>query len=100
MMGEQLSEVIKTRNGEYPLGTLVLCKAGWVSHYISNGEGLSPISFDIGSTSISHTLGALGMPGYLIKTFLNFFLFYLIFELIIELLLILDWKNVIQNQGK
>lgn len=63
MMGEQLSEVIKTRNGQYPLGTLVLCKAGWVSHYISNGEGLSPISFDIGSTPISHTLGALGMPG-------------------------------------
>lgn len=63
MMGEQLSEVIKTRNGQYPLGTLVLSKAGWVSHYISTGEGLTPISFDIGSTPLSHTLGALGMPG-------------------------------------
>ena len=63
MIGEQLSEVIKTRNGQFPLGTLVLSKAGWTNHYISTGEDLSPISFDIGSTPISHTLGALGMPG-------------------------------------
>jgi len=63
MIGEQLSEVIKTRNGKYPLGTLVLSKAGWISHYISTGENLSPISFDIGSTPLSYTLGTLGMPG-------------------------------------
>ena len=63
MIGEQLSRVIKTRNGQFPLETLVLSKAGWTSHYISNGQDLSPISFDIGSTSLSHTLGALGMPG-------------------------------------
>jgi len=35
MFGEQLSRVIKTRNGEFPLGTLVLSHAGWISHYIS-----------------------------------------------------------------
>lgn len=63
MFGEQVSRVIKTRNGEYPLGTVVLSKAGWRSHYISNGEGLEPVSFDLGSTSLSHCLGALGMPG-------------------------------------
>ena len=41
MFGEQLSRVIKTKNGAYPVGTLVLSKAGWQSHYISNGaEGL------------------------------------------------------------
>jgi NADPH-dependent curcumin reductase CurA len=56
--------VIKTRNGKYPLGTLVLAMAGWRSHFISNGEGLSPISFDIGTTPLSYTLGILGMPGY------------------------------------
>ena len=39
MFGGQLSRVIKTKNGEYPLGTLVLSNAGWRSHYISNGEG-------------------------------------------------------------
>jgi len=64
MFGEQLSRVIKTRNGKYPLGTLVLANAGWQSHYISpNGVGLEPISFDLGATSPSYCVGALGMPG-------------------------------------
>lgn len=63
MAGEQLSEVIKTRNGLFPVGTLVLSKAGWQSHYISQGEGTQPISFDLGATPISYTLGTLGMPG-------------------------------------
>lgn len=63
MAGEHLAEVIKTRNGEFPLGTLVLSKAGWQSHYISKGEGTSPLIFDLGSTRLSYTLGILGMPG-------------------------------------
>ena len=64
MIGEQVSRVIKSRNGEYPVGTIVLSKAGWRSHYISpNGIGLEPISFDLGSTPLSHCLGTLGMPG-------------------------------------
>jgi NADPH-dependent curcumin reductase CurA len=50
--------------GKFPLGTLVLSKVGWVSHYVSTGENLSPISFDIGSTPLSYTLGTLGMPGF------------------------------------
>ncbi len=63
MIGEHLAEVIKTRNGKFPIGTLVLSKAGWQSHYISNGDETSPLSFDLGSTPISYTLGILGMPG-------------------------------------
>ena len=47
----------------YLKGTLVLSKAGWQSHYISKGDGLEPIRFDLGKTPISYTLGALGMPG-------------------------------------
>ena len=39
MFGEQLARVIKTRNGEFPLGTVVLAHAGWQSHFISNGNG-------------------------------------------------------------
>ena len=38
MFGEQLSRVIQTKNGEFPIGTLVLSQAGWVSHYISDGK--------------------------------------------------------------
>lgn len=62
-----LNRVIKSKNGEYPIGTLLLTKAGWQSHYISDGKKyeLSPIRFDLGGTPISYTLGTLGMPGYL-----------------------------------
>ena len=55
--------VIATKNGEYPVGTLVLSYAGWRSHFISDGTNLEPISFDIGSSPKSYTLGALGAPG-------------------------------------
>jgi len=81
MFGEQLSEVLKSKNGKYPVGSLVMSKAGWQSHYISDGtevqpgDGpqavpdnstkipIAPIRFDLGSTPISYTLGTLGMPG-------------------------------------
>lgn len=64
MVGEQISRVIKTRNGQYPLGTLVTIQCGWRSHYLSpNGEDLVPIKFDLGSISASYCLGLLGMPG-------------------------------------
>lgn len=63
MNGEHLAEVIKTKNGQFPIGTLVLSKAGWQSHYVSKGEETNPISFDLGATRISLTLGTLGMPG-------------------------------------
>lgn len=63
MFGEQLAKVIKTRNGQFPLGSVVLSHAGWKSHFISKGDDLSWISFDLNGTSHSHCLGALGMPG-------------------------------------
>jgi NADPH-dependent curcumin reductase CurA len=50
-------------------GSLVLSKAGWASHHVSTGEGLEWISFDLGSTPRSYTLGTLGMPGYLTLAF-------------------------------
>ena len=42
-----------------------MAKAGWQSHYVSNGKNipLNPVEFDIGSTPLSYTLGVLGMPG-------------------------------------
>ena len=55
--------VVATKNGEFPVGTLVLAKSGWRSHFISNGSDLEPISFDLGPTPQSYTLGAVGMPG-------------------------------------
>ncbi len=56
--------VIKTRNGEFPLGGLVLASSGWQTHYLSkDGKDLQPIPFDLGSLSPSVSLGVLGMPG-------------------------------------
>jgi NADPH-dependent curcumin reductase CurA len=64
MVGEQLCEVISTRNGQFPLGSLLLSKAGWTSHFISStGNDLEWIQFDLGSTPKSYLLGTLGMPG-------------------------------------
>jgi prostaglandin reductase 1 len=56
--------VIKTRNGQFPLGTIVLAFSGWRTHYLSkDGKDLRPIPFDLGSLSPSVSLGVLGMPG-------------------------------------
>jgi NADPH-dependent curcumin reductase CurA len=63
MNGEQLSEVIMSKNAKFPVGTLVLSNAGWKSHYLSRGDNLRPIRFELGSTPKSYTLGVLGMPG-------------------------------------
>lgn len=63
MQGELLCEVIRTRNGQFPLGSLLLSKAGWQSHFISKGDNLEWIRFDLGGTPKSYTLGTLGMPG-------------------------------------
>lgn len=67
IIGEEcgLIRVIKTRNGQYPLGTLVLTFCGWRTHYLSkDGSDLHSIQYDFGSLSPSVTLGVLGMPGY------------------------------------
>ncbi|CAF0871863.1 unnamed protein product [Adineta ricciae] len=64
MFGEACLKVIRTRNGEFPLGTLALAFSGWRTHYLSkDGKDLRPIPFDLDSLSPSVTLGVLGMPG-------------------------------------
>ncbi|RNA22612.1 prostaglandin reductase 1 [Brachionus plicatilis] len=63
MIGEQLSEVIESRNPIFPKGTMVLSHAGWITNYKSKGDDLNFIRFDLGKTPISYTLGVLGMTG-------------------------------------
>jgi prostaglandin reductase 1 len=63
IIGEQLCEVIKSKNDSFPVGSSLLAKVGWQSHFISKGENLEKIRFDIGNTPKSYTLGVLGMPG-------------------------------------
>ena len=60
--------MIRTRNGQFPLGTLVLGLSGWRTHYLSkDGTDLHSIQFDLDSLSPSVALGVLGMPGYALK---------------------------------
>lgn len=63
VIGEQLCEVVKSKNDSFPYGALLLAKVGWQSHFISKGENLERIRFDLGCTKKSYTLGVLGMPG-------------------------------------
>jgi prostaglandin reductase 1 len=59
MPGEQVAQVIKSNNKDFPIGTVVLSNAGWTTHSVSNGQGLRIIPFD----TVSLALGTLGMPG-------------------------------------
>lgn len=66
MPGQSVAEVLESKNKQFPVGSLVMARSGWQSHFISNGKNIMihPIQFNIGkSTPISYTLGVLGMPG-------------------------------------
>lgn len=55
--------VIKTKNGKYPIGSLLLNNKGWRSHFISDGSDLNWIQFDLNGSNYSYCLSILGMPG-------------------------------------
>jgi prostaglandin reductase 1 len=59
MSGEQVAEVIESKNESFPVGTVVLANAGWTTHSVSNGNGLRKVPFE----KVSLALGTLGMPG-------------------------------------
>jgi len=70
MIGQQAARVIKTRNGEYPLGTVCLVSCGWQSHFIYkpsvHDKQAAPMIFqapDVAPLPASYLLGCLGMPG-------------------------------------
>ena len=62
-----LNRVIETKNESFPIGSLLLSKAGWQSHFISKGDNLERIRYDMGTTPKSFNLGILGMPGFVEK---------------------------------
>ena len=56
-----VSEVIASNNTDFAKGDIVLSRAGWQTHALSDGKGLNRIDPKLGS--ISAALGVLGMPG-------------------------------------
>ena len=61
MEGGTVSEVIASDNPGFARGDIVLSRAGWQTHAISDGKGLAKIDPKI--APISTAVGVLGMPG-------------------------------------
>jgi len=61
MEGGTVSEVIASNNPGFSNGDIVLSRAGWQTHALSDGKGLAKIDPKLGS--ISTAVGVLGMPG-------------------------------------
>ena len=56
-----VSEVAASNNGTYAKGDIVLSRAGWQTHMVSDGSGLRKL--DPKLAPVSTALGVLGMPG-------------------------------------
>jgi len=61
MEGGTVSEVIGSNNAMFKKGDIVLSRAGWQTHALSDGRGLSKIDPQL--APISTAVGVLGMPG-------------------------------------
>jgi len=61
MEGGTVSEVIASNNPGFAKGDIVLSRAGWQSHALSDGQGLRKVDPKLGP--ISTAVGVLGMPG-------------------------------------
>ena len=56
-----VSEVAASNNDKYKVGDIVLSRAGWQTHVLSDGSGLRKL--DPKLAPLSTALGVLGMPG-------------------------------------
>src|SRR6201747_384834 len=61
MEGGTVSGVIASNNPGFAKGDIVLSRAGWQSHALSDGAGLRKV--DPSLAPVSTAVGALGMPG-------------------------------------
>src|SRR5579864_9239768 len=61
MEGGTVSEVVASNNAAFKKGEIVLSRAGWQTHAVSDGQGLNKI--DPKLAPISTAVGVLGMPG-------------------------------------
>ena len=61
MEGGTVCEVMDSKNPAFAKGDIVLSRAGWQTHALSDGKGLSKIDPRLGP--VSTAVGVLGMPG-------------------------------------
>ena len=62
MVGGTVSRVEVSKHGDFKVGELVLGYAGWQDYALSDGRGLTSISYE--ERYPSRALGVLGMPGF------------------------------------
>lgn len=62
IVGGTVCEVEESRNGDLPVGTVVLAYTGWQTRAVSDGRGLRVL--EPGAAPLSTALGVLGMPGF------------------------------------
>lgn len=62
MEGEVVAEVLASRVAGYAAGDIVLSRAGWQTHSLSDGRGLRKL--DTAEAPVTTGLGILGMPGF------------------------------------
>ncbi|XP_055055823.2 prostaglandin reductase 1 [Misgurnus anguillicaudatus] len=64
MIGTQVAKVIQSNNPAFPVGCHVIGQSGWRTHSVSDGSDITQILADWPKdVSLSHALGAIGMPG-------------------------------------
>ncbi|KAL1271580.1 hypothetical protein QQF64_030596 [Cirrhinus molitorella] len=64
MIGTQVAKVIQSNNPSFPVGCHVVGRCGWRTHTMSDGSDLIKVLDDWPQdVSLSHALGAIGMPG-------------------------------------
>ncbi|XP_060093146.1 prostaglandin reductase 1 [Heteronotia binoei] len=64
MIGSQVAKVLESKDPKFPVGTYVVASAGWVTHFVSSGRDLQPMTHDWpNELPRSLALGAVGMPG-------------------------------------
>jgi NADPH-dependent curcumin reductase CurA len=61
MEGGTVSEVIASNNPGFAKGDIVVSRAGWQTHALSDGKALAKVDPKLGS--VSTAVGVLGMPG-------------------------------------
>ena len=62
MVGGTVSRVEVSKHGDFKVGELVLGYTGWQDYALSDGKGLTAISYE--ERHPSRALGVLGMPGF------------------------------------
>lgn len=60
MRGMGVAEVVESRSGRWPVGTMVAGMTGWTEYFASDGSGLDPCHPDLPPHAM---LGVLGIPG-------------------------------------